>query len=146
MRIVVDTNVLVSGLLSPFGPPGDIVRLIAAGEVRACYDARIMDEYREVLSRPVFRIADDRMESLLRQIAADGLLVTAQPFAIRLPDPDDEVFPGRRPRGRRPLSGNRQSQALSETDPATHACRVSKGLPGSGPGSRAAGPDMMARR
>lgn len=92
MRVVLDTNVLVSGLLSPFGPPGDIVRLIAAGAVRACYDARILDEYREVLSRPAFRIAGDRMQSLLHQIAADGLLVTAQPLAVPLPDPDDEVF------------------------------------------------------
>ncbi len=92
MRIVLDTNVLVSGLLSPFGPPGDIVRLIAAGEVRVCYDARIMDEYREVLSRPVFRIAAGRVESLLHQIAADGLLVAARPLAVPLPDPDDEAF------------------------------------------------------
>ena len=92
MRIVLDTNVLVSGLLSPFGPPGDIVRLLAAGAVRACYDARILDEYREVLSRPVLRIAEGRVESLLHQVAADGVLVTAQPLAIRLPDPDDEVF------------------------------------------------------
>ena len=92
MRIVVDTNVLVSGLLSPFGPPGDIVRLLVAGAVRACYDARILDEYREVLSRPAFRIPDDRAESLLQQIVADGLLVTAPPLTVRLPDPDDEVF------------------------------------------------------
>ena len=92
MTIVLDTNVLVSGLLSPFGPPGDIVRLLAAGAVRACYDARILDEYREVLSRPVLRIAEGRVESLLHQVAADGVLVTAQPLAIHLPDPDDEVF------------------------------------------------------
>ena len=92
MRIVLDTNVLVSGLLSPFGPPGDIVRLVAAGALCVCYDPRILDEYREVLSRPAFRIADDRVESLLHQVAADGLLVTAQPLAVRLPDPDDEVF------------------------------------------------------
>ena len=31
MRIVLDTNVLVSGLLSPFGPPGEIVRLVTMG-------------------------------------------------------------------------------------------------------------------
>ena len=92
MRLVLDTNVLVSGLLSPFGPPGDIVRLLAAGAVRACYDARILDEYREVLSRPVLRIAEDRVESLLHQVAADGVLVTAQPLAIHLPDRDDEMF------------------------------------------------------
>jgi predicted nucleic acid-binding protein len=47
MRIVVDTNVLVSGLLSPFGPPGVIVSLTAAGRLSLCYDARILAEYAE---------------------------------------------------------------------------------------------------
>ena len=51
MNVVLDTNVLVSGLISPFGPPADIVRLLAAGAIRVCYDACIFGEYREVLSR-----------------------------------------------------------------------------------------------
>ena len=92
MRIVLDTNVLVSGLITPFGPAGDIVRLLAVGTIRACYDARILGEYREVLSRPAFRIAAERIEALLDQIEADGMLVTARPLAARLPDPDDEMF------------------------------------------------------
>ena len=33
MTIVVDTNVLVSGLLNPRGAPGRIVDLVIAGEV-----------------------------------------------------------------------------------------------------------------
>jgi predicted nucleic acid-binding protein len=40
MRVVVDTNVLVSGLLSPFGPPGVIVSLTAAGRLSLCSRAR----------------------------------------------------------------------------------------------------------
>ena len=56
MRIVLDTNVLVSGLLSPFGPPGDIVRLITTGTVRVCYDARILGEYRRVLPAASFLV------------------------------------------------------------------------------------------
>lgn len=54
MRIVLDTNVLLSGLLSPSGPPGNIVRLITTGTVRVCYDARILVDYRQVLLRPAF--------------------------------------------------------------------------------------------
>ena len=92
MRIVLDTNVLVSGLITPFGPAGDIVRLLAIGTICACFDARILGEYREVLSRPAFRIAAERIEALLDQIEADGMLVTARPLAARLPDPDDEMF------------------------------------------------------
>jgi hypothetical protein len=33
MKIVLDTNVLVSGLLQPFGPSGQIVRLVASGDL-----------------------------------------------------------------------------------------------------------------
>jgi antitoxin (DNA-binding transcriptional repressor) of toxin-antitoxin stability system len=33
VRVVMDTNVLVAGLLSPFGRPGEVVRMIAAGSL-----------------------------------------------------------------------------------------------------------------
>ena len=92
MRIVLDTNVLISGLITPFGPGGDIVRLLAIGTICACFDARILGEYREVLSRPAFRLAAEHVRALLDQIQADGMLVTARPLAARLPDPDDEMF------------------------------------------------------
>lgn len=92
MTIALDTNVLVSGLIAPFGPPGDIVRLLAGGAIHVCYDARILAEYREVLSRPAFGIATDRMASLLDQVESDGVLVTSRPLAMRLPDPEDEMF------------------------------------------------------
>ena len=92
MRIVLDTNVLVSGLLSPFGPPGDILRLITTGTVRVCYDARILGEYRQVLRRPAFSFSQVQVESVLAQLEADGDLVVACPLPDHLPDPDDEVF------------------------------------------------------
>ena len=92
MNVVPDTNVLVSGLISPFGPAADIMRLLAAGAIRACYDPRILGEYREVLARPAFGFAPEPIEALLDQIKADGVLVTAPPLATHLPDPDDEVF------------------------------------------------------
>jgi predicted nucleic acid-binding protein len=46
MRIVLDTNVHVSGLLSPFGPPAQIVRLVASGTIVLCHDARILAEWK----------------------------------------------------------------------------------------------------
>jgi predicted nucleic acid-binding protein len=41
MRITLDTNVLVSGLLKGHSAAGTIVRLIAGGLVQVVYDARI---------------------------------------------------------------------------------------------------------
>lgn len=92
MKIVLDTNVLVSGLLSPFGAAGEIVRLAAAGAFELCYDARIFSEYREVLLRPKFCFDRTHVDYLLEQIEACGCIVAAKPLSKRLPDPDDEPF------------------------------------------------------
>jgi putative PIN family toxin of toxin-antitoxin system len=92
MRVVLDTNVLVSGLLSPYGAPGALVQLVAIGDLQLCYDARILAEYREVLLRPVFPFTQTQVEALLDQIKAGGLVVAARPLPGPLPDPDDEVF------------------------------------------------------
>jgi len=93
LRIVLDTNVLVSGLLAPFGPPGEIIRLCAAGEPRLCFDTRLLAEYREVLERPRFGFDTDDVETLLAQLEGVGDLVVAPPLSARLPDRDDEAFP-----------------------------------------------------
>ena len=92
MKVVVDTNVLVSGLLTPFGPPATIVRLIVAGQLNLCYDARIVGEYTEVLTRQSFPFAPDEVAALTAQIEATGVLASPVPLAQRLLDPDDEPF------------------------------------------------------
>lgn len=53
-RIVLDTNVLVSGMINAYGPPGRIVDLIREGLVDLVVDDRILAEYTEVLKRPKF--------------------------------------------------------------------------------------------
>lgn len=92
MKVVVDTNVLVAGLLSPFGPPGEIVRMIAGGTLRLLLDARILTEYADVLTRPKFRFDKDLIQIFLDQIKADGHSVAARPLSNRLPDAADESF------------------------------------------------------
>jgi uncharacterized protein len=92
MKIVLDTNVLVSGLLQAFGPSGQIVRLVASGDLVLYLDSRILDEYQEVLLREKFGFDPERVEALLEEIRASGIPVSARPLAIRLPDPDDEPF------------------------------------------------------
>lgn len=91
MRIVLDTNVVVSGVLTEFGPPAQIVDLCAAGDLTLIVDARIEAEYRDVLSRP--RLALDALDvadflSLLE--FAERVVAAPLPFA--LPDADDEPF------------------------------------------------------
>ena len=92
MRIVVDTNVLVSGLLTPFGPPGVVVAQIFSGSVSLCYDGRVLAEYDDVLRRKTFSFPETNIAALLDAIQANGELVFPAPLPVRLSDPDDEPF------------------------------------------------------
>ena len=92
MIVVVDTNVLVAGLLAPFGPPGEIVRMIVAGSLSLCFDARILSEYSDVLARPKFRFEAEEGYSLLDQIRTEGQAVAGDLLRKKLPDPADEPF------------------------------------------------------
>lgn len=87
-----DTNVLVAGLLSPFGRPAEIVRMIASGKLVVCYDARILTEYLEVLARAKFRFDQADVQALMDQIRAAGEVVAGDPLPADLPDPNDAPF------------------------------------------------------
>ncbi len=92
MKIVLDTNVLVSAFVSPFGPCSAILGLFAAGDLTLCIDPRLLAEYGEVLRRPKFRLDLFRVEETLIAIAQEGHMVAARPLATRLPDPGDQAF------------------------------------------------------
>lgn len=92
MKIVLDTNVLVAGLLTPFGTCGEIVRMVSSGELRLSFDARIFSEYEEVLNRPKFKFEKEKVAVLLDQIEHCGRTVASAPLLHGLPDIDDEPF------------------------------------------------------
>ena len=92
MKIVLDTNVLVSGLLNPYGPPGELVRMASAGVLVLCHDPRILTEYRDVLHRQEFGFRRSHVTALLDQITVGGHPVTAEPLEHHLRDRDDEMF------------------------------------------------------
>ena len=92
MKIVLDTNVLVAGLLSPFGPCGEIVRMVSSGELTLCVDARVLSEYGEVLRRPKFRFDEEMVLWLLEYIGHHSQTVASSSLSGSLPDRDDEPF------------------------------------------------------
>ena len=62
MKVVLDTNVVVSGLLSPFGGPGEIVRMAASGDIELA--ARL----RETSRARYGRAREEVEESIYRRL------------------------------------------------------------------------------
>ena len=90
---VLDTNVLVSGLLSPHGPPGRLVDAVFSGHLRLAVDDRIEAEYLEVLSRPKFQIAAAERTAILAELRLHEYpAIPRFPLSAKLPDPADRMF------------------------------------------------------
>lgn len=92
MRIVLDTNVLVSALINPYGKPAAVLNAILSRFVVPCYDARMIDEYERVLRRPRFQFSNDDIRSLLDFFLREGSFVSPEPVFIKLPDLYDLPF------------------------------------------------------
>ena len=91
---VFDTDVIVSGFLSPAGPPGRIVNWLRTGTVRAVVDDRIVAEYEVVLQRPKLHLPLREAGIVLRAILDHGMWADIEPRHVigDLPDPDDALF------------------------------------------------------
>ena len=93
MRVVIDTNVLISAALFG-GTPGRLVPLWRAGRIRPYASAPIVAEYLRVLAYPRFELTQAEIEYLLyRQILPHFELVDPPPGPAVIPeDPADDAF------------------------------------------------------
>lgn len=93
LRVVIDTNVVVSALLHPARVPARCVSALRARGATVLYDARVEAEYREVLGRRKFRgIHPEARDALLCALLDGDALQCVAPFEGALPDEDDRVF------------------------------------------------------
>lgn len=89
---VIDTNVLVSAMLKWESVPGTVMNLIFDGPVIPIFNQDILDEYKNVLSRPKFRLDDEIIKNIIEGITDKGLMIDAEKIDIDIPDPKDVVF------------------------------------------------------
>lgn len=91
---VIDTNVLVSALLSSKDDTAtvQVVSKVIIGEIVPIYSNVITKEYRKVLSRKKFGFSDATIEYLLSAVEKYGILVDPSPSGIILPDMKDLPF------------------------------------------------------
>ena len=92
MRLVVDTNVLISAGLSHSGFPYEVTELVFDREVEAVVDERILREYREVMSRSRLGIDPHIIKAVMAFFEMSAVRVVAEPLSVELPDPSDRMF------------------------------------------------------
>ena len=91
-KVVLDTNILVSSLLTP-GPPAAIVDLIADGRIIPFYSNMILQEYCEVLSRKKFGFSPLQVTRLIDDIVSAGIAVEDKPsLKSKKANEDDRIF------------------------------------------------------
>ena len=88
---VIDTNVVVSGLLSANGPCARVLDAVMEGRVKLVYDARILAEYRDVLCRPRLKLKPAQVVHFLEALGGQ-MSVVPERLKIVGPDPDDMAF------------------------------------------------------
>jgi len=94
MRLVLDTNVVISAFLNPEGTPSQVLKLVLQGKAELIVNSKILTEYEKVMSRPKFSKYIDaklpgRFISIIKNI---GVLFDPIPGNIKLFDESDRIF------------------------------------------------------
>lgn len=92
IRVVVDTNVLVSAMISSDGNEALLMLAINHGLVIPCFCADILREYGNVLSRPKFGFSQSEVQSLIELLRQRGLELGSIAITRISPDPEDDKF------------------------------------------------------
>ncbi len=96
MRAVVDTGVLISGLIRRQGTTGDVLRFLRDGRFRIIYTTDILVEFVDVMGRPPFRlkyhIEPEDITALLNLVRLRGELVVPARHVTACRDSKDDKF------------------------------------------------------
>jgi putative PIN family toxin of toxin-antitoxin system len=92
LGVVLDTNVLISAILSPSGNPALILGLVLDGKLQLYYTQEIMAEYQEALAREKFDFEVSRADLILETLVELGHLTNPDENSVPLPDETNRIF------------------------------------------------------
>ena len=92
LRLVLDTNIVISAALKPDGLQRTVLLLAMTHPARLYVSAPIVSEYRNVLARPEFKIRKGLRRQFLQRINDSSRLVSPSPQIRVTKDPDDNIF------------------------------------------------------
>ena len=91
---VVDTNVLVSALLSRHADASTVkvVEAFQERKFKLLFNKEIFIEYYDVLFRPRLKLPEEKVQKLISQIGSEGIASNRLHSDEHFPDPKDVVF------------------------------------------------------
>jgi len=92
LRLVLDTNIIVSAALNPFGLPRTVLLIALTRPARLYISAPILDEYRDVLSRPELQIRKPLRQQFLDLLRNRAHLIFPNRRIQAASDPCDNIF------------------------------------------------------
>lgn len=92
LRLVLDTNIIVSAAIKPDGLQRTVLLLALTRPARLYVSAPILSEYRMVLSRPEFQIRKGLRQQFLQWMERNSHLVSPSLRIRAAADPDDNIF------------------------------------------------------
>jgi putative PIN family toxin of toxin-antitoxin system len=92
LRLVLDTNIVVSALLKPDGLKRTVLLLAMTRPARLYVSAPVLSEYQIVLSRRELKIRKGLRMQFLQRIEHISHLVSPSPRIQVTSDPDDNIF------------------------------------------------------
>jgi putative PIN family toxin of toxin-antitoxin system len=92
IRVVIDTNIIVSALLQPLGPPAQVFLLAVSGSIQLCITGEVYAEYEAVIRRPRFRLEESVIIAALKTIREKSFWLRPTETVRACHDPDDDIF------------------------------------------------------
>ena len=92
MKIILDTNVIVSALMTPSGIPAKVLNLVLKRTVKLLYNNSILTEYIDVLNRKELRINKISSHLVIDFIRTEGMFLITSPLSIKFNHEDDKKF------------------------------------------------------
>jgi len=93
VRVVLDSNIVVSACLTPQGASATIVELALLGYFTLCISQEVLSEYQEVLARPKFSRELERIKTVLEGIEEmSEVIVPRQRLTLSSDDEDNRLL------------------------------------------------------
>jgi len=92
IKVVLDTNVLVSSLMTLKGKCAAILKLAVEGKIIIFYSSEILEEYKRVLNYPKLSFAPSKVNTYINLFLRKGVAVKAEKSTMKMADESDRKF------------------------------------------------------